>query len=68
MFIMSRRLVVEEKINKLTQGYNAYAETEEIIRLMKREISKKQISVICDQTDNGCWFIPTQHSNSNTPN
>ncbi|MDC3412642.1 hypothetical protein NC797_05655 [Aquibacillus sp. 3ASR75-11] len=57
MLIMNRRLV-EDKVNTLLEGYSAYAETQEIIRLIKRDIAKHNISVVCDETESGCWFIP----------
>ncbi|WP_240795453.1 hypothetical protein [Aquibacillus halophilus] len=60
---MSRRLIVEEKMNRLSEGHTAFAESDEVIRLMKEEISKKNIPVICDQTESGCWFIPDEQTN-----
>jgi hypothetical protein len=64
MQIMNRHRLVEEKINTLKKGYSAYAEMHEIIRLMKREIAKQNILVICDETESGCWFIPQSFTQS----
>ncbi|MDL4840672.1 hypothetical protein [Aquibacillus rhizosphaerae] len=58
MLIMSRTLIVQEKLDRLIAGYSAYAETDEIIRLMKREITKLDFQVVCEHTENGCWFVP----------
>ncbi|WP_272479909.1 hypothetical protein [Aquibacillus koreensis] len=55
---MSRSLIVKEKLDRLTNGYNAYAESDEIIQMMKREISKLDFTVVCDESEHGCWFIP----------
>ncbi|WP_407269032.1 hypothetical protein [Radiobacillus sp. PE A8.2] len=60
MFILSQTKMVEEKVNRLIQGYSAYSESEAVIRLIKREIHRLQIPVIIDHAENGCWFIPDQ--------
>ncbi|MFG6116611.1 hypothetical protein ACGTN9_15775 [Halobacillus sp. MO56] len=58
MLIMDRHRLVEEKIAQLMNGYTAYAETDELIRLMKRDVARRQLNVFFDRTDTGCWFIP----------
>lgn len=55
--------MVEQKMNLLHHGYSAYAESEDLIRMMKEEIMKQNLPVIIDQTDNGCWFFPESLSN-----
>ncbi|MDQ0351247.1 hypothetical protein J2R98_001050 [Alkalibacillus filiformis] len=58
MFVVCRRRMANEKVNTLRNGYSAYAETEELIRLMKRRINSNNLDIYEDQTDIGCWFIP----------
>jgi len=58
------RRLRDEKIDQLKNGHNAYAETDELVRLMKRAIEKENLQVQCDNTDTGCWFIPTPASKS----
>lgn len=63
MFILNHKRLVQEKIEKLTNGETAYAESQEVIRLVKRELIKKKLVVLMDETEIGCWFIP-QKTNS----
>ncbi|UFT98020.1 hypothetical protein KO561_12490 [Radiobacillus kanasensis] len=58
MFIIQTRRLIDEQMNRLTNGYSAYVETNELTRLMQREITKRNLPVILDQTESGCWFIP----------
>jgi hypothetical protein len=58
MFEFNRQIIVEEKTKDLLNGYSAYAETDELIRLIQRNISKHNMDVYLDQTEIGCWFIP----------
>ncbi|GEN45898.1 hypothetical protein [Alkalibacillus haloalkaliphilus] len=58
MFVVCKRRMANEKVNNLRNGYSAYAETEELIRLMKRRINSNNLDIYEDQTDIGCWFIP----------
>ncbi|MBB6452097.1 hypothetical protein HNQ94_000518 [Salirhabdus euzebyi] len=60
MFVLSQSKLVEEKMQQLMNGYSAYAETEELIRLIERNVSKYDLDIILDQTDVGCWFIPNK--------
>ncbi|MEN1968233.1 hypothetical protein WMZ97_09180 [Lentibacillus sp. N15] len=58
MLIMPENQIRDEKIKQLKSGQTAYAESGELIRLIKREIDRQQLHVSYDQTDAGCWFIP----------
>ncbi|WP_188453421.1 hypothetical protein [Virgibacillus oceani] len=60
MLIMNQRRIRDEKINQLKVGQTAYAESDELIRLIKRDIEKNNLHVHCDETAAGCWFIPLQ--------
>lgn len=58
MHIMPPRRIRDEKMKQLQSGQIAYAESKEIIRLIRREINKMHLDVDCDETDAGCWFTP----------
>ncbi|WP_249870881.1 hypothetical protein [Oceanobacillus saliphilus] len=58
MLPINLRRIRDEKIMQLKKGNNAYAETDELIRLMKRSIEKECLHVQFDETQSGCWFIP----------
>ncbi|NIK11073.1 hypothetical protein [Alkalibacillus almallahensis] len=58
MFVQYKQRLANEKVNRLKDGYSAYAETEELIRLMKRRIKANNLEIFEDHTDIGSWFIP----------
>lgn len=58
MLILSQRQLVEDKMEKILKGETAFAESKELIRLVKRELKKKKLLVLMDETEIGCWFIP----------
>ncbi|API90834.1 MULTISPECIES: hypothetical protein [Bacillota] len=62
MWVISRRKQKDEKIARLKQGDSAYAESQELIRLMKRDIEKEHLQVIYEETTSGCWFIPVDNN------
>ncbi|WP_217587086.1 hypothetical protein [Lentibacillus saliphilus] len=61
---MNERLMRDSKITQLKRGQSVYAESQEMIRLIKRGISKHQLSVHYDHTASGCWFIPIPEKQS----
>lgn len=58
MLVMNERRIRDEKIEQLKHGCSAYAESEELIRLMKRGIDRTNLNIHLDYTDTGCLFIP----------
>ncbi|GLO66843.1 hypothetical protein M3E13_15025 [Oceanobacillus kimchii] len=52
------RRIRDTKMQLLRQGITAYAETEELIRLLKNSIKKENLSVQYDYDHAGCWFVP----------
>ncbi|WP_100012091.1 hypothetical protein [Lentibacillus sediminis] len=56
--IITQRRLRDEKIAQLKQGHSAYAESHELIRLMKRNIEREDLHVHYDIGRTGCWFIP----------
>jgi len=53
-----QQILRKEKMNLLKKGFSAYAESPELIRLIKRDISRNSLYVLYDETPTGCWFIP----------
>ena len=62
MLVMSRRAIAGEQLERLKKGYTAFAESEEVKKIIKQEAQKLHLTIICDETDNGCWFIPEKVS------
>jgi len=60
MTVLDRREMRDEKIKQLKEGRTVYAESPEFIRLIKRGIEKENLQVKYEQTDGGCWFIPSE--------
>jgi len=58
--IISRRQIARAKIKKIKNGYSAFAETKEVIDLVKKGLEEENIPVHIDQTEQGCWFIPVK--------
>lgn len=58
VMLMINRRIRDEKISQLKAGHTAYAESNELIRLIKRDIEKEHLHVHYDYTINGCWFTP----------
>lgn len=64
MLIMNERSIRDRKIEQLMNGRTAYAESKEVIRLIKRDIERYGLNVLYDETPTGCWFIPVKVSKS----
>ncbi len=60
MFMLQQKKLADKKTEDLLNGYSAYADTEELIRLLQRNVDKYNLDVICDETDIGYWFIPVK--------
>lgn len=58
MYVMNDRHIRDEKIAQLKKGRTAYAESKELIRLMKRRIERENLPVHYDYTTLGCWITP----------
>lgn len=58
MTVLDRREMRDDKIRQLKEGRSVYAESDELIRLIKRGIEKENLKVTLEKTDGGCWFIP----------
>lgn len=60
--IIEPKTLVKRKIEQLRNGETAFAESDEVIRILKRDIARENLEVIIDKTPSGCWFYP-QHEN-----
>lgn len=58
MRIISNRQLAKEKLNRIQNGFCAFAETTEVANLLKKELCCLDIEVHIDETDKGYWFIP----------
>ncbi|WP_077327464.1 hypothetical protein [Virgibacillus siamensis] len=64
MQIINKQRIRDEKIAQLLSGRTAYAESQEMIRLVTRSIERNNIHVHLDKTNMGCWFIPLDGKHS----
>lgn len=60
MLVIHHHRMRDNKMEQLKNGYTAYCESPELIRLMKRRINKEHLHVLCEETSSGCWFIPVE--------
>ncbi len=59
--IINRKEIARAKVRKIKNGLSAFAETQEVIDLVKKELEKENIPVHIDQTAQGSWFIPAKN-------
>ncbi|MBA4495270.1 hypothetical protein ACFO25_00140 [Paenactinomyces guangxiensis] len=60
--IINRKAIARAKIEKLINGYSAFAETQEVASLIEKEIAERNMAVHIDRTSMGCWFIPEEQN------
>lgn len=58
MDILSRKKMLNEKVERIKRGYSAYAESAEMANLLKKELGIQKLKVYEDITEFGSWFIP----------
>ncbi|MFC7442836.1 hypothetical protein [Laceyella putida] len=58
--IINRKEMARAKLEKLKNGYSAFAETKEVADIIEKELKKLDIPVHIDRTEHGCWFIPQE--------
>ncbi|MCF3943348.1 hypothetical protein [Oceanobacillus alkalisoli] len=56
--VIPRKSLLNQKIEQLKNGENAFAESAELIRLLERDIARENLNVVFDKTPAGCWIIP----------
>jgi len=60
MYIIDHRQMAKDKVNQILNGKSAYAESADLVQLIKKELKHKNLKVYEDKTEFGCWFIPLQ--------
>ncbi|AOC92058.1 hypothetical protein QRX25_13645 [Bacillus sp. L381] len=58
MEVFSERRLAKDHADRIRKGYSAYAETDTLASLIKKELQICNLRVYEDLTDFGCWFIP----------
>ncbi|MGV4319302.1 hypothetical protein [Bacillus mojavensis] len=58
MEVYSDRQLAKDQAARLRQGFSAYAETNSLASLIKKELQSNNLQVYEDLTEFGCWFIP----------
>ncbi|WP_257346574.1 hypothetical protein [Pseudalkalibacillus decolorationis] len=58
--IINRKEMARVKVEKLRNGYSAFAETKEVAALIKKEAAILNIDIEEDVTELGSWFTPVK--------
>ncbi|WP_261133244.1 hypothetical protein [Bacillus sp. Marseille-Q3570] len=58
--IINRKEMAKAKVEKLKNGYSAFAETKEVAELIKKQATELNIEFVEDVTEIGSWFIPAK--------
>ncbi|ARK31709.1 hypothetical protein [Halalkalibacter krulwichiae] len=56
--VINRKEMALKKVEKIKNGLSAFAESEEVIEFVRKELRKDGVEVHEDITEIGCWFIP----------
>lgn len=56
--IIPTKSLVNEKMERLKNGETAFAESDEVIRILERDIARENLNVVFDRTPAGCWITP----------
>ncbi|WP_018921721.1 hypothetical protein [Salsuginibacillus kocurii] len=57
--VMNRKELALHKVEKIKTGYSAFAESQEVTDMIRKELQKMDIDVYEDKTALGSWFIPS---------
>lgn len=58
MKVIDDRELRDRMIEKLKKGQPVYAESSELVRLIKRGIEKENLRIRIEVANGGCWFTP----------
>ncbi|MGJ9382394.1 hypothetical protein CR203_12805 [Salipaludibacillus neizhouensis] len=58
MKVISRSKIAEDKIKSIRLGYTAFAESQEVLNKIKKELVLHDIDFIEETTDVGSWITP----------
>lgn len=60
MFIIDHKQMAKDKVERIRNGISAFAESADLVQLIKKEIELQNLKVHEDVTEFGSWFIPIQ--------
>ncbi|WP_243386064.1 hypothetical protein [Bacillus kexueae] len=60
MFVIDHRQMAKDKVERIRNGVSAFAESADLVQLIKKEIEVQNLRVHEDVTEFGSWFIPVQ--------
>ncbi|MFC0557922.1 hypothetical protein [Halalkalibacter alkalisediminis] len=58
--VLNRKQMALKKVEKVKNGLSAFAESKEVIEIIRKELEKDGIDVYEDITEIGSWFIPAK--------
>lgn len=58
--VLNRKQMALKKVEKVKNGLSAFAESKEVIEIIRKELEKDGIDVHEDTTEIGSWFIPAK--------
>jgi hypothetical protein len=58
VMIINRQEIAKKKLHLLEEGFSAFTDSQEVARLIKRELKKRNLQAAEDQTPHGSWFYP----------
>lgn len=56
--IIRERTLCNLKMESLKNGHNAFAESENLIHLIEKEVARENLDVLFERTPSGCWITP----------
>lgn len=56
--IIRERTLCNQKMESLKNGQNAFAESENLIHLIEKEVARENLDVLFERTPSGCWITP----------
>ncbi|MGD6795551.1 hypothetical protein [Metabacillus indicus] len=60
MYVLNHKQMAREKAARLKEGFSAYAESNELASLIKKELLAQGLTFHEDSTEFGYWFIPVK--------
>ncbi|WP_243291250.1 hypothetical protein [Bacillus sp. FJAT-47783] len=60
MLIINHKQMAKEKVERIRNGVSAFAESADLVNLIKKELEEQNLQVYEDVTEFGSWFIPVR--------
>lgn len=58
MYVLNHKKMARENVERIKNGYSAYAESHQLASLIKKELLAQGLTFHEDSTEFGYWFIP----------